>query len=637
MRAQHLFAILISVVLSFACLSPTLSNGWVNWDDGGYVLSNDLVKQGVSFKTAAEMFTTPELVGSYHPLTLISLAMNYEIGGKSPFGFHLTNLLLHLLNVMLAYWLIFLLCKNMGVAVFVAVLFGIHPMHVESVAWISERKDVLYAFFFLLSLIFYSFYLKNDTSKKWLFYVSCLFLFTLSLLSKAMAITLPLILPLFDYLHSRKVSAKMFIEKVPFFCLSILFGLTGIAAQQSGNAMDHVGDAPVYQTIFVGSFSLFLYLVKSLIPFQLSAFHPFPFGHISEIPWFFYASILPITALLFLIWKLRKSNKTVVFGFLFFIICIAPVLQVLPFGRAMIAERYTYIPYIGLFYLAGIGLLRFWNCRDSFVSKFRLPVMGLVIVFFFALGLTSFKRSAVWKNGETLWTDVLKKYPTSYFAYSSLGGYFLQKGDLEKALANVNQSIGLFPFEPDTYIERGRIYQKQNLPDFAFVDYTKAIEINPTKHVAYLNRSVIFATNYDDLTSALKDLETAISIKPNYVEAHLNRGVIFEKMGRFDEAIEAYKAGIKQSPNQASLYRYRGVAHFATQNLEAAISDFSSAINLNSDYAEAYFLRSKVYFEKGELAKALDDALKAKYLKYQIEEAYLELLKTRVKQEVLEN
>src|SRR5215203_314134 len=286
--------------LTAVCLWPMLSNEFTNWDDEFYVLNNQLLR-GPDWKG---IFSQPVL-GNYHPLTILSYAFNFSISGLDPFSYLLVNYLFHIVNTLLVFYFIWNISgKNKVIAAFVALAFGIHPMHVESVAWVAERKDVLYTFFFLLSLIQYWIFLTNAKNKNLLF---CFLFFVLSLLSKPAAIVLPLVLFLLDYWYGQSLK-KNIVFKIPFFALSIIFGIITVSIQSS-SAMAGLSVFSIIDRLFFACYVLMIYFVRFFVPYPLSAFHPFPITNFAG--WPIYLSPIFVVVLLVALWFLRK-NKIVV-------------------------------------------------------------------------------------------------------------------------------------------------------------------------------------------------------------------------------------------------------------------------------------------------------------------------------------
>src|SRR4030095_8431501 len=378
--------ILAIVAITAIFFLPMFKNGFTNWDDEFYVINNHLLR-GPDW---AGIFNTP-VVSNYHPLTIISLAINFAISGIDPSSYMIFNLLLHLANTVLVYYFILQISSGKNyVALFTALIFGIHPMHVESVAWISERKDLLYTLFFLLSLIQYWRFLQTGKKSK---LILCFLFFSLSLLSKPAAIILPLLLLLFDYWQGRAFHKKVIIEKIPFLLLALIFAVITLKIQ-SGSAITGFDSYPLWTRFFFANYVSVAYLVRFIIPYPLSAFHPFPSPGNLGLP--VLLSPLIMLILLTIIW-LKRKNKLFIFSFLFYLLNILLVLQVVTVGAALVAERYTYVPYIGVAFFVTMLI-------DQYVNKYRkkwvwLFTASLAFVFCFI----TFQRVKVWKDSGTLW------------------------------------------------------------------------------------------------------------------------------------------------------------------------------------------------------------------------------------------
>lgn len=291
-------------------------------------------------------------MGNYHPFTILTFAIEYYFFGLNETGYHTVNLLLHLMNAILVFRAVLLLGNKGGVALIAALFFGIHPLHVESVAWVSELKDLLYTFFFLASYIFYLKYIKGGHKK---YYIMALFLFLASLLSKAMAVSLPVVFILTDYFKGRKINKSTLVDKIPFFFLAIAFGIVAILAQKSFGATD-VDKFPFLQRILFACYGFISYLLKLLFPLNLSAYYPYPVNSGENIPIKYYIYLIVFAGLMAGVIFSLRFKKDISFGIGFFAITIFLVLQLFPVGETFMADRYSYVPSIGIFYLAGEGL-----------------------------------------------------------------------------------------------------------------------------------------------------------------------------------------------------------------------------------------------------------------------------------------
>ncbi len=473
-----------------------------------------------------------------------------------------------------------------------AILFGIHPMHLEAVAWISARKDVLYGFFFISGLVTYLYFLKKCKHRLGL-YLLCLAMFTLALLSKGMAVTFPLILWCIDFLFRRRNTGMVLLEKMPFLMLSIGFGIIAVVAEQEGEAMAELNQYAYSETIVVGFYTITVYVIKALIPFHLSAFHPYPNLDGGAMPWFYYGAVIAMALLLYLAYRVGRRYREVGFGSAFFLVSILPVSQILPVGSAVIAERYTYIAYIGLFFLMGFALNQLCKTPSTRTRRYRIACMLLCSGFVLLMGGITYQRSAVWQNGETLWSDVIKKYPDDYFAYGNRGNYRLSVGNRDGAMADLSHSLRLNPQFFEGYNNRGMLYLRKRDYRRAHADFNRAIEINDQYFKAFLNRGVVYMTQ-GRYPQALADLNRALQLAPEFPQAFHARGVLYRRMKQFDAAIRDLSAAINLTPENPVLYQERATAYYLSNRPDAARRDARRAHQLNVPVADASFeMRSR--------------------------------------------
>lgn len=551
--------VLLPVVLlaTLAACYPMLFNGWVNWDDPAYVLNNALLRDS-SLSGIGALFSTLQVQGMYHPFTLISLAFDYWCVGDSAWFYHAHNLVLHCINTVLVYQFIRLLIKRNLVAGITALLFGIHPMHVESVAWVSERKDVLYACYFLLALIAWVRYTDSTRHKKgW--YVATLGFFVLSLLAKSMAVTLPIVLLLVDYLRNRTSWRIQLLEKVPFLLLSIGTGLVAISAQQAGTAMGSVADLQWHKTLFVGAYGLVVYCRNALLPINLAAFHPYPNLPDGAFPWYIYASAIPVLVAVGLLWWKARKQRTTVFGVLFFAVCVGPVLQILSVGKAIVSERFTYIPYIGLFLLLTMG----WHW---FVSNPKRPKLqrniatALLVVFLGLLGWRTNIQSRVWENNFTLWKDVIELYPNNHLAYCNRATTYAQSGQLELALKDCNSCIERDQSLYESFNNRGMVHRGLGNMQLAYEDFSQALSLNPNYLKALNNRAGLLL-NINRLPQAQEDLDRVLKRNPQDLTALYNRAVVHFRLKEQPAALNAINLAIELMPQEAAYYELRAAIY----------------------------------------------------------------------------
>jgi len=661
---QQRLTIIIILIVTLATYFISLNNDFTaNWDDGGYVLDNKTITSINS--TNLHTIFTEFYKGNYHPLTTLSYAIEYSLVGVSPFFYHFNNLLLHLVNVLLVFWFFSLFTKRLEVAVITALFFGIHPLHVESVAWISERKDVLYAFFFLISMITYYKY-STDKLKPKKFYIISLLFFLLSLLSKSAAVPLPIVLLLLDYYNKRKFTWGTILEKIPFFALSIGFGVAAILSQSVVGALQYSNPVFSYfERIFISSYALLLYLGKMIFPFELSAMYPYPDRNLGYLPLMYYVAFALMLALAIVIFIYRKRNRDVVFGSLFFLLNIALVLQILPVGGAMFAERYTYIPYLGLFFIGGKFYCYVVDEKKKSIAQLKPILLAVFTVFTMMFCYLTFERIKVWKDGETLFTDVIKKYPNLAFAYNNRGYlYFTYKKDYERALQDYNKSLAVDPTFHRAYSNRGVLYYNTGRIELALPDFSNAIKYDKTNTDAWIGRAntysslkkfdlaipdyttylvsmpddekawlwrgtAYYKTNKIDL--ALSDFNHCVQIRPNDYEAYYWRGLVYNTKKNYQQAVNDLNQALMLEPSKAELYSWRGLINYNLKSYENAISDLTKAVSMNPKDAAAFINRSHAYFDTKQFANAWNDINSAGKLGFPLDKDYFLKLQALVK------
>lgn len=583
--------IILSVVLisliSFIAFIPSLRNGFTHWDDNILVTENMTIRE-LSWHNMAHFFTS-YYISTYIPLTLLSFAIEYHVAELNPRIYHMTNLIIHIINCLLVFFLIFLLTRNIGISLITALLFGLHPLRVESVAWVTERKDVLFSLFFLSTLIFYLLY---HTTRKVRNYCLALVMFILSALSKGMAITLPFVLLLLDYYTKRRFTRKLIFEKIPFFAVTLVFGLLAVFAQFPSIARRVEPLVTFPNTIFIAGRNLLFYLLKLALPVRLSALYPYPNLSGSALPWLFYISPLIVIVLIMIVIYGNRRSRKILFGSIFFLLNIVTVIGIIPLaGDAIAADRYTYIPSIGIFFIVAAGFYYLYkkkNIHAGFKKHFLLLIMIAVLGTF---SILTWQRCKVWKDDMSLWQDVLSKYPSSV-AYNGRGLAFYEIKQYDAAVSDFIQALKLDPDFATAYYNRGNAYDARK-------DYGKAIA----------------------------DYSKAIGYKPEYAKAYNNRGLTYGRVGKFKKAINDFTQAVRIDPTYAKAYNNRGMMYGRLGEKESAISDFTRAVRLDPDYAKAYYNRAITYFVTGEYVKALEDVNRSKEMGYNVNPDFIRRLR----------
>jgi len=566
-------------------------------------------------------------MGNYHPLTILSYAVEYHMAGSSPFLYHFDNILFHLLNIALFAWMMWLLTKKSYATIIAAALFAIHPMRVESVVWAAERKDVLYTLFYLLASISYIFYLTKTTRKP-RYYLFALILFLFSVLSKGQAVVLPLTFILIDYWYKKKITFRSQSDKIPFFAIALLFGILAILAQSSSLTSQRLVSYPVFERFLFAAYNITAYLYKLIFPYDLACFYGYPTPDKMGL---IYVSSLLTLIILAVVFLRFKNNRTILFGSLFFLATIFIVIQILPIGNAIIADRYTYIPYIGLFFIIGMLLDKLLTGNP----KLRIPVLSLLAVQFIVFAVASYLQSETWQNNETLWNRALKNNPEEGMCYNNLGVNYIDKKEYDKALGLLQKSIlykETFTEVYRAYSNIGKIYSETGKDREAIKNFSTAVEIAPTFQDGYFNRGLSYTTvgKYD---SAIADFTTIIKkLKPDHAESYYSRAIAYNKKKLSDSAISDYTRAIEINPGYGEAYTNRGNIYFNRGNYDDAIANYIMALKYTPHDGITWLNRSYSYFKKQTYSAALADAEKAISLSIPVNSAYLKDLKSKIPQ-----
>jgi len=589
---SHAFILSGILVLTFIVFSNTLGNDFIRTgDEGPYVLENRDIRAIIPQNILNIFSATP--AGMYSPLTILSYALDYKIGAYDPKIYHLSSVVYHLFNVALVYLLIFLISKNRLTAGVTSVLFAVHPMHAQSVDWIAQRKDLVYSIFYLSALISYVLYLQKGLLKKYIFLALAFYL--LSLFSKPAAVTLPLLLLVFDYYFSRKPDKRAVLEKIPFFILSLIFGGLLLMPFATANAnLDYVPSYNLAERFLVFSYSLVFYVYKLFVPLNLYVFHGWPVKTGGYFPVIYY--LMPVLLIVcaglvaLAVSALKDQRKNIIFGVSFFLTTISIVLQLRPFGPVIVGEHYSYIPYIGLFFIAAVVFADFTARRPGSGSGVnvwaqRSVIAGFILLLSLFSGLT-YQRNPVWKNDLTLLTDSISKDPAVSFVYNNLGKAEQENNDLGSALIHYNKAIELNPGMCEAYSNRGAL--RYAVKDFkgALSDYDRSIELRPGYYLPYNNRGVL-KLELSDINGAARDYERAVQLNPFYPIVYYNLGNLKYAAGEKAAAAGFYSKAIDLDPFYASAYHNRGVVKMDLLDYSGALDDFNAALKIKPDYAQA--------------------------------------------------
>jgi len=621
-RGNRLLWLCAILILTFLAYSPSLRNGFTTWDDTIYVTENPLM----AHPDLHGILTTP-VVGNYHPLTMASLVLNYRLSGLDPSSYHWLSLLLHLANTALVFFFVWRLSSGrLWTTVAVSLLFGIHPMHVESVAWIAERKDVLYAFFYLLGLIAYLEFLDR---KAWVWLAAAWLAFVLSVGSKPAAVVFPIALLAIDWFRRRPIRLPVLVEKVPFLLVSIVAGLLTLKAQVSLGATAYQW-GPIAKVQFA-SYAIVMYVVKLLAPFHLSAIYPYPSAAVG-LPLKYPLSLVAVAVLLPLLLYFCRRVRVVLFGIAFFFIHIGLVLQFLTVGGAVFADRYTYVPYIGL------TLVLAWWLDDKpgrAVTRFPLrSVAAAVVLLLIPVSVYgTWQRCHVWKDAITLWDDMIRTHPNgSVDAYIGRADYYRQEKRLEDALADYDHALGMNAKLQKIWVTKGNVLADLGRNDSALVCYDRALALDPRFAEALNNRGGV-EVRRGDVARGLGDLSRAIEINPAYRDAYANRAAALAVSGEYEKAIADSRRALAldaTNPENHVLFDAIGVCLQKLNRPREALTEHDQAIRAVSagDPRRAGYLlnRSYAWSAVGDADRARIDAREAAQLGARVDPAYLKRL-----------
>jgi len=551
-RDKKLINIIFLIIITFLIYHNCIISELVNLDDPLYITDNPDIRE-LSISQLKKIFFSFHK-GAYKPLTLLSYMIEYKFFGMNPAVFHFTNVLLHSINCILVFFLILFFAENqIIIAFFTALLFCIHPMRVESVAWASERKDMLYSVFLLSFFLCYVIYLKNSNKK--IYWLALLF-FIFSMLVKPQGITAPILLLLFDYYFlgiSKLTDFDFQKNKLAFIFVSLFFVILNLL----GNSIEkgfifH----SLLDSIFIGAYNYLFYLYKFFLPINLTAYYYSPLILISNS--FIKIIIIFIWLLIFAcVIYLCRFSKLFTLAFLFFFITLAPTLHIITIGKIITADRYTYIPYLFLFFLSVMLMTKFNNFLKTNKSIILQKSLWLIVsVIILILTYLTYNRTLVWQNNITLWTDVIIKQPRCAEAYVGRGLGYFARNQLDLAIKDYTDAIAIDAADYVAYYNRGLAYLYKIEFDKAIADFSKVIELQPTMIQAYTNRAFVKIIK-KDYQSAITDLKKALTIDANNFDANYNLAGAYLALGDKKKALYYNNIALKINPNDTRALEQR--------------------------------------------------------------------------------
>jgi tetratricopeptide (TPR) repeat protein len=642
-----LLAALLALV-TIALYWPVTGYGFVNFDDSDYVTANPHVLGGLTWESIGWALTNLD-VGLWHPLTWISHMLDCQWFGLRPGWHHLTSVLLHAANTVL----LFLVLRGMTGALWrsalVAALFALHPLHVESVAWVAERKDVLSTFFVLLTLWAYHRYSKTRmqnpvirttqramplgshasrfTFHSFGFYLLSLCFFALGLMSKPMIVMLPALLLLLDYwplgrmqnaeasdtehatrntqhtsrftFHvSRSRVFRLVLEKLPFLVLAVLTGLITLHAAQGAGSLPSAAQYPMTGRLANAILAYARYLWEVFWPGNLAVYYPFPE---TFSVWSVAGAALLLVGISVAALSLAGRWPYLVVGWLWYLAALLPVIGLIQLADYSHADRYTYVPLIGVF----LGLS--WGAGEL-VNHWRGPVLGCAVAVVGVVILLCLVRAreqvGFWKDSETLFGHALAVTKDNWLAHINLGEALREKGDIDEAIRQYEEAVRLAPRFPDAHDNLGVALARKGQIDEAIRQYQEALRLNPSHANAHYNLGNALGKKGQS-EEAIRQYQEALRVKPDHAEAHGNLGIALAKSGQTDEAIRQYQEALRLKPNLADAHNGLGAALYKQGQIDEAIRHLLEALRLNPDDADAHYNLGVAFYQQGRSAEAI--------------------------------
>jgi tetratricopeptide (TPR) repeat protein len=636
-QSEKLHFTLISIALVFVILlvyGQVRNHEFVNFDDNYFIYNNPYIQEGLTRQSIAWAFhpvREVEQMGFWHPLTSLSLILDVELFGLNAGAHHLMNAAYHIVNTLLLLFLLRSMTGQLWPSVFVAALFALHPQHVESVAWASERKDVLSTFFLFLTLIAYTRYAKHPTILR---YLQALVLFALGLMAKSMLVTVPFVLLLLDYWPLRRLRTagtdlslqpfgslsvpRLILEKIPFFILTVIVCVIMIFAQRAHGALAELGDLSIRIRVFNAFIAYTAYLEKFFLPFNLCAYYPLDIKAVTLSRFLLALVVLGLLTGVILCFPKRRYLTT---GWFWYLGTLVPVIGFVQIGAQAMADRYTYIPHIGLAMLAA------WGAADLFgKNPYRRQILTAVSVLLLLLfSIASQIQVGTWRNSITLFTQAINAVPNNYFAHKLMAYTLQNQKQYDLALehydivmkvapsVDIQHNIGTILLQQGKFNEVIALYEKilppipENAPPITSrpLKYSPEYELLRTYGEGHTNLATALEET-GNLPEAIRHYLEALRIMPTSAKACYNLARALAKNKEYEKAVTYFRA--LQEANQISgeMYTYYGIALLETNKTEEAQACFENAISLAPNAPLAYYHMGNILFSKGQIDQAIE-------------------------------
>ena len=604
LNKRHFYVIcLFLVVATLAVYWQVLDNDFVDYDDNDYVTENLRVQKGVTFDSLNWAFTSSHAT-NWHPITWVSHMFDCQLYGLNPSGHHLTSLLFHVANTLLLFLILARMTGMLWQSSFVAALFALHPLHVESVAWVAERKDVLSTFFMMLTLWVYTIYVKKGGVRRYLLVV---LFFVLGLMSKPMLVTLPFILLMLDFwplgrlglirdtrnvVTGQQADERMDIfqllwEKIPFFVLAVGSSVVTFIVQERGGAMDLLKSYSLQTRIINAFVSYTEYIVNMVWPVKLAVLYPHP-GN--SLP-LWKGIVAGLALVLITVLVIRKARKIpyITVGWFWYVVTLIPVIGIVQVGLQAMSDRYTYVTLIGLFVIIAWGandLLSKWSHRKMWLGTLAAILLPVLMVL-------TWKQVQYWENSITLFKHTLKHTSNNLHVHNYLGTTLGMQGRTEEAIEHYLQAVRLKPDYVEAHNNLGIALGMQGRTEEAIEHFLKVSQLKPDD--ARVHNNLGNALGMQGRTEeAIEHFLKALQLNPDYAGAHNNLGVALGVQGRTEGAIEHFLKALQLNPDYAEAHCNLGVTLVRKGHIKEAIARFREALRVNPDHVKAKYNLSRV-------------------------------------------
>jgi tetratricopeptide (TPR) repeat protein len=595
--------VLVCVILTGLTVGvywQVLFNDFVNYDDPVYVSENKHLEKGLTWEGIKWAFTS-ERADNWHPLTWLSLMLDYELFGINARGFHITNLLLHILNTVLLFLILHKVTGGFWRSGFVAAVFALHPLHVQSVAWVAERKDVLSTVFWLLTMWAYAGYAKRGGAAR---YAGALILFALGLLVKPMLVTLPFVMLLLDYwplsrLHldggaEESSLLRLFLEKVPFFVLAAVSSVITLVVQRGGGAVIALAKLTFGKRIMNAAVSYVMYIVKTILPSRLAVYYPYR-GPLAI--WEGVGVILLLVVITAAVLVVRR--RYALFGWLWYVGTLVPVIGLVQVGSQARADRYMYIPMTGLLIIAAwgagelAGRVRWRRTAAGFVAG------GCLL----ALMVLTWLQVGHWRDTYTLFSHTISVTEDNHIAYLNLGNYFTKQKKDAEAIGCYRKAIEAHPRYVDAHYNLGLAFGREGRHEEAIKEFKRVLRLRK-RHWRSRFRLADSLVQAGRVEEALQEYRRVLEVRPDHVEVHNNFGLALLGKGEIDEAVKHFKRSLEIKPDSAGVLNNLGNALVQQDRYEEAVEYLKKALSLRPGFAKTYYNLGNALKQMGQLAEA---------------------------------